>query len=202
MSTPESSSQRMMLLCLAVQLLFFLLSDSATQPMTKSRNNGNNRTVRITKMLCIDTPYKYSTLTHCEMEQFRNGTVGLHISVDIPIVINYLAVSAKVFYKYTSYRPFMIDWTLEYCRAARVGTFNPTNALIMKVIEESMPDFYYPCPHGNRTYTIFWLLEPKFIPQTLPSGDYRLDIFYRDSTNTNLFAMQMYGAVRRQGIVG
>ena len=111
---------------------------------------ATNRTVRITKMLCIEQPYKHSTLQHCEMEQFANGTVGLHISVHIPIVLDYIAVSAKVYYKYTTYRPFMIDWTMEYCRAARVGTFNPTNALIMKVIEESMPDFYYPCPHGVR----------------------------------------------------
>uniref|UniRef100_A0A182Y6N9 Uncharacterized protein n=1 Tax=Anopheles stephensi TaxID=30069 RepID=A0A182Y6N9_ANOST len=153
-------------------------------------------------MLCVRTPYKYTIVNHCTMEQFPNGTVGLHISVHIPVVMNYIEISAKAYYKYTTYRPFMIDWSIEYCRAARVGNFNPTTAVVMKVVEESMPDFYYPCPHGNRTYTVFWLLPAKFIPESMPSGDYRLDIYYRDSANTIFFALEMYGAVRKQGIIG
>uniref|UniRef100_A0A9I3FGW7 Uncharacterized protein n=1 Tax=Anopheles epiroticus TaxID=199890 RepID=A0A9I3FGW7_9DIPT len=135
-------------LCFSALLLFSTLPIGTARPKAKVKQRSSNRTVRITKMQCIDTPYKHSTLKHCAMEQFPNGTVGLHISVDIPIVLNYIAISAKVHYKYVTYQPFMIDWSMEYCRAARVGQLNPTNAVIMKVIEESLPDFYYPCPHG------------------------------------------------------
>uniref|UniRef100_A0A182MDN7 Uncharacterized protein n=1 Tax=Anopheles culicifacies TaxID=139723 RepID=A0A182MDN7_9DIPT len=153
-------------------------------------------------MHCIDTPYKKSHLIVCEMIKFDNSTVGLNISIAIPIVLNYFELTAKLFYKYTSYRPFMIDWTVELCKAVRSTNLNPSTALVMRVIEETMPEFYYPCPHGNRTYTLIWTFHPAHIPSTLPSGDYRLDIYFRDATRTTLFAIQNFGSVRKQGIIG
>ncbi|XP_053667459.1 uncharacterized protein LOC128717808 [Anopheles marshallii] len=192
----------LLLFCVFLQVLIAILSHGAKQPVKKIITGNINRTVRVTKMLCINTPYKYTILKQCEMGQFPNGTVGLQISLDVPVVLNYVEINAKGYYKYRTYQPFMVDWTMEYCQAARSGVLNPTNALLMKFVEQTLPDFYYPCPHGNRTYTVFWLLPPKLLPQSLPSGDYRLDIFYRDSSRTDLFALQLYGAVRRLGIIG
>uniref|UniRef100_A0A182S8H0 Uncharacterized protein n=1 Tax=Anopheles maculatus TaxID=74869 RepID=A0A182S8H0_9DIPT len=153
-------------------------------------------------MQCIEAPYKLTHLERCKMEQFANGTVGLNISLHAPTLFNYMEISAKTYYKYTTYRPFMIDWSMEYCQAARVGKFNPPTALVMRIIEESLPEFYYPCPHGNRTYNSFWLLEPKFIPDALASGNYRLDIYFRDSAQVVEFAVQVFGVVRKQGLIG
>uniref|UniRef100_A0A182W2I0 Uncharacterized protein n=1 Tax=Anopheles minimus TaxID=112268 RepID=A0A182W2I0_9DIPT len=65
-----------------------------------------------------------------------------------------------------------------------------------------MPDFYYPCPHGNRTYATFWMFEPGYIPSTLPSGDYRLDVYFRDATRSVLYAIQMFCSMRKQGLIG
>uniref|UniRef100_A0A182W2H9 Uncharacterized protein n=1 Tax=Anopheles minimus TaxID=112268 RepID=A0A182W2H9_9DIPT len=176
-----SRTVSLLLCCVLTQVFIAILSHGAKQLNKKIAIGNINRTVRVNKMLCINTPYKHTFLKHCEMEQFANGTVGLHISVHIPIVLNYVEVIAKSYYKYTTYQPFLIDWNMEYCQAARVGKFNPSHALVMKIIEETLPDFYYPCPHGNRTYTVFWLLPARLLPQSLPSGNYRLDIFYRDS---------------------
>uniref|UniRef100_A0A182MKB5 Uncharacterized protein n=1 Tax=Anopheles culicifacies TaxID=139723 RepID=A0A182MKB5_9DIPT len=151
---------------------------------------------------CIDAPYKLTHLNYCQMEQLQNGTVGLNVSVSIPIVLNYIEVSAKLFYKYTTYRPFMIDWSIEFCQTYRAGKFNPSAALILKVVEETLPLYYYSCPHGNRTYSALWLFGSQFIPEALPSGNYRMDIRLRDSTNTVLIASRIYGAVRKQGLIG
>uniref|UniRef100_A0A182QGQ5 Uncharacterized protein n=1 Tax=Anopheles farauti TaxID=69004 RepID=A0A182QGQ5_9DIPT len=151
---------------------------------------------------CIETPYKYTHLNYCKMEQFENGTIGLNFSVYAPQVINYGVITAKVFYKYTTYRPFMIDWSMEYCQAYRTKKYSPSTAVVMNIVQESVPYLYSPCPHGNRTYNVLWLFEPRYIPETLPSGDYRLDIYIRDSTNTVMFALQVFGSVRKQGLIG
>uniref|UniRef100_A0A182MGV6 MD-2-related lipid-recognition domain-containing protein n=1 Tax=Anopheles culicifacies TaxID=139723 RepID=A0A182MGV6_9DIPT len=203
MDRVTSNTMFLLLFCVCTQVFIAIRSHGAKQQFHKKIATGNiNRTVRVTKMVCINTPYKHTFLKNCEMEEFPNGTVGLHISVHIPNVINYVEVIVKAYYKYTTYQPFMIDWNMEYCQAARVGRFNPSHALVMKIIEETLPEFYYPCPHGNRTYTVFWLLPARLLPQSLPSGDYRLDIFYRDSSKTDMFAMQMFAGVRRLGFIG
>uniref|UniRef100_A0A2C9GP98 Uncharacterized protein n=1 Tax=Anopheles arabiensis TaxID=7173 RepID=A0A2C9GP98_ANOAR len=153
-------------------------------------------------MQCTNTPYKLSQLHLCRMEQLPNGTVALNISLDVRPVLNYLEITAKLFYKYTTYRPFMIDWSIELCQAYRMGGINPSSALVLKIIETTVPNIYYACPHGNRSYSVLWYFNPKFIPDKLPSGDYRLDIVFRDTSNTVLISMQMYAAMRKQGLIG
>uniref|UniRef100_A0A182SAQ2 Uncharacterized protein n=1 Tax=Anopheles maculatus TaxID=74869 RepID=A0A182SAQ2_9DIPT len=170
----------------------------------KSPKKGRiTHSLRITKMHCVDElSYKITTVNHCQMEQHGNGTMGLNISLTAPTVLNYIEVTVKLFYKYTTYRPFMIDWAIELCQTYRSGRFNPSAALVLKVIEESLPQYYYPCPHGNQTYIAVWHFDPKFIPEALPSGNYRLDVDFRDTKNALLLGIQVYGAVRRQGLVG
>ncbi|XP_050071238.1 uncharacterized protein LOC126559164 [Anopheles maculipalpis] len=177
----------------------------STAQYIKAPNKAQSTTtysMRITKMHCADVSYKLTKLNHCQMEQFQNGTVGLNVSMSVPKVLNYIEITVKLFYKYTTYRPFMIDWSIELCQTYRVGRFNPSAALVLKVIEATIPQYYYPCPHGNQTYEAVWMFDPKFIPSTMPSGDYRLDIFFRETTNTILFGMQVYGGIRKQGLVG
>uniref|UniRef100_A0A8W7PS56 Uncharacterized protein n=1 Tax=Anopheles coluzzii TaxID=1518534 RepID=A0A8W7PS56_ANOCL len=134
-------------------------------------------------MQCTNTPYKLSQLHLCRMEQLPNGTVALNISLDVRPVLNYLEITAKLFYKYTTYRPFMIDWSIELCQAYRMGGINPSSALVLKIIETTVPNIYYACPHGNRSYSV-------------------LDIVFRDTSNTVLISMQMYAAMRKQGLIG
>uniref|UniRef100_A0A182SDR9 MD-2-related lipid-recognition domain-containing protein n=1 Tax=Anopheles maculatus TaxID=74869 RepID=A0A182SDR9_9DIPT len=153
-------------------------------------------------MHCIRAPYKVSQLDLCQMEQFPNGTVGLNISLTIPKVLNYIGIVVKTFYKYTTYRPFMIDWSIEYCQTARSRNLSPPSVVIMKIIEQSLPEYSYPCPQGNITYNTFWMFEPKYVLQSMPSGSYRMDIFIKDSADNDLIALQIFGAIRKQGLVG
>uniref|UniRef100_A0A9I3FHB8 Uncharacterized protein n=1 Tax=Anopheles epiroticus TaxID=199890 RepID=A0A9I3FHB8_9DIPT len=147
---PLSLKQRhCVLLCFILQaFLWSLLVKPTAQLSRKPVRGAVSHQMRITKMQCIHTPYKYTKLHYCYMVQMPNGKVGLNASITISIPINYLGISVKVFYKYTTYRPFMIDWSMEYCQAARKANYNPSTAIIMKVLEETLPDLYYPCPHG------------------------------------------------------
>ncbi|XP_053667461.1 uncharacterized protein LOC128717810 [Anopheles marshallii] len=190
-------------ICCVVIMFFSITLSAMATPSNKKLGNGNTTyNLRITKMQCVDTPYKRSILHNCTMVHLPNNTVGLNISVEVPIVLSFFQITVKVYYKYTTYRPFMIDWTIELCQALRNRNLNPSTVFVMKVYADSLPEFYYPCPHGNRTYAFFWTLEPSYIPSTLPSGDYRLDVYYQDSTHTTLFAFRIYGSVRKQGLIG
>uniref|UniRef100_A0A240PK09 MD-2-related lipid-recognition domain-containing protein n=1 Tax=Anopheles christyi TaxID=43041 RepID=A0A240PK09_9DIPT len=207
MNFPGNKQQPSLILfstAVVVVVVGFLTTNSygASQFSPKLGNTTTSYILRITKLQCIEAPYKRTHLNYCKMAKFPNGTVGLNTSVTIPQVLNYFEVTAKLYYKYKTYRPFMIDWSIELCQAERIGKFNPSTALVMKIIEESVPEFYYPCPHGNRTYATFWMFEPSYIPSTLPSGDYRLDIFFRDSTRSIIYAIQMYASMRKQGLIG
>uniref|UniRef100_A0A9I3FGJ9 Uncharacterized protein n=1 Tax=Anopheles epiroticus TaxID=199890 RepID=A0A9I3FGJ9_9DIPT len=154
MNFPIDQQKRFSLLIYAFVAVIFLTTNAFGASPKLSRKLGNTTTntnspiLRITKLQCIEAPYKRSHLNYCKMIQLANGTVGLNTSVTIPHVLNYFEVTAKLYYKYKTYRPFMIDWSIELCQAERIGKFNPSTALVMKIIEESVPEFYYPCPHG------------------------------------------------------
>uniref|UniRef100_A0A1I8JW24 MD-2-related lipid-recognition domain-containing protein n=1 Tax=Anopheles quadriannulatus TaxID=34691 RepID=A0A1I8JW24_ANOQN len=187
---------------LAHALLWPPVLQTTAQPKRKPTKSSVSHKLRVSKLLCANAPYKHTQLHHCYMEQMPNGTVGLNVSLTMPMVVNYLGIVVQLFYKYTTYRPFVIDWNMEYCQAARNGHFSPTTAVMMRVIEETLPDFYYPCPHGNRTYATLWMFEPKHVLPTLPSGDYRMDIYFRDSADEELLVVQLFASVRKQGFVG
>ena len=138
----------LVLLCGVALMFLTAQSYGASQPNRKLGNTTNSHVLRITKLQCIEAPYKRTQLDYCKMIQFPNGTVGLNTSVTIPQVLNYFEVTAKLYYKYKTYRPFMIDWSIELCQAERIGKYNPSTALVMRIMEESVPEFYYPCPHG------------------------------------------------------
>uniref|UniRef100_A0A240PP81 Uncharacterized protein n=1 Tax=Anopheles christyi TaxID=43041 RepID=A0A240PP81_9DIPT len=198
-----------LIFALLQMLLFISLSTGVSVLGRQQRKTDISYVMRITKLQCIDAPYKRTHLNHCQMVQFPNGTVALNTSVTIPMVINYAEIVAKVFYRYTTYRPFIIDWSIDYCQAARKGNLNPTAAIMMRIVENSMPDYYYPCPHGVNDAMLRHLGEltlhpfaPSYIPTTLPSGDYRLDIYFRDSTRITLYALQMFASIRKQGLIG
>ncbi|XP_053667458.1 uncharacterized protein LOC128717807 [Anopheles marshallii] len=202
-----SSSAIKILRNVLILLVVYALSNdfvpfSTAQLSRKSSRMNVSHSMRITNIQCVKTPYRNTQLHYCRMEQYPNGTTGLNVSATVPVVVNYATVAVKAFYKYTTYQPFMIDWCMEYCHAARNRNFNPSTAIIMKVIEGSLPQYSYPCPHGKQTYNAFWMLENRYLLQSLPSGNYRLDIDIKDSEDGYLFAMQLFGVIRRQGIVG
>ncbi|XP_035895975.1 uncharacterized protein LOC118504960 [Anopheles stephensi] len=204
MSPPLSKTLNVVLLCIFGHAVLhsFVPPTAALAGRKSGTNNNVSHSLRITMMQCINAPYKESQLHNCKMEQFPNGTVGLNISLTIPKVLNYLGLVVKTYYKYTTYRPFMIDWSIDYCQTARNRNMSPASVVIMKIIQESLPEYSYPCPQGNITYDTFWMFEPRYVLQTLPSGNYRMDIFIKDAADNTLIALQIFGAIRKQGIIG
>ncbi|XP_041764372.1 uncharacterized protein LOC121589493 isoform X2 [Anopheles merus] len=52
----------------------------------------------------------------------------------------------------------------------------------------------------NRTYNVAYWLEDKFFPKSVPAGDYRQDVWFRDELNKTLLSYQAYFSVRRRGV--
>ncbi|KFB46049.1 AGAP013113-PA-like protein [Anopheles sinensis] len=174
----------------------------ALQTFMVSETNATHQ-LRVTKIQCVDVPYKRTKLNYCRMGTFPNNTVFINASLDVPMPLNYILLSAKLFYKYTAYHPFMVDWNIEICRTLRYPKRQTVIAKVaMKMIIDTLPHFAYNCPHGNRTYSSVWMYPSKFIFKTVPSGDYRLDIRLSDRDEETLFAIQTFMAVRKQGIIG
>uniref|UniRef100_A0A1I8JSP4 MD-2-related lipid-recognition domain-containing protein n=1 Tax=Anopheles albimanus TaxID=7167 RepID=A0A1I8JSP4_ANOAL len=157
---------------------------------------------RIVKYQCIGTPYQKTTVHYCNTLRVSNGTTYLNVSIHVPNKLNFINIAVKMYYKYLTYRPFMLDWNLEACHAMRTRRINPIEQVVVKLFEETIPSMYYPCPHGNKTYTILWALDAKYSPKSMPSGDYRIDISFKDRDNVILLAFQAYAAMRRQGLIG
>uniref|UniRef100_A0A182JHY3 Uncharacterized protein n=1 Tax=Anopheles atroparvus TaxID=41427 RepID=A0A182JHY3_ANOAO len=148
---------------------------------------------RVTKIQCVDMPYKRTKLNYCLMGTFSNQTNFLNASLDVPMPLNFLLLTTKLFYKYRTYRPFMIDWSVELCQALRAPQRrNLITNMVIKVIADTLPQFLYKCPHGNRTYTTTWLYPSKFVLTTVPSGEYRLDMRFLHKDEMTLFALQLF----------
>ena len=147
-TTHHHHANHLALLHIAVLLLLLALVPQGQLQRNRPKAGTITHNLRISKIICVNTPYKLTHLNYCKMEQLPNGTIALNASIDVPIVLNYLEITTKLFYKYTTYRPFMIDWNIELCQAFRSGGYNPSTALVLKIIEATIPEFYYACPHG------------------------------------------------------
>uniref|UniRef100_A0A1I8JSM5 MD-2-related lipid-recognition domain-containing protein n=1 Tax=Anopheles albimanus TaxID=7167 RepID=A0A1I8JSM5_ANOAL len=157
---------------------------------------------RVVNYQCIGTPYQKTTLHYCNTLRVPNGTTYLNASLHVPYRLTFINIAVKTYYKYTTYKPFIVDWKIEVCQAMRARRYNPMAQVVAKVFKETIPSMYYPCPHGNTTYTVVWALDAKYYPKSIPSGDYRIDISFKDAENITIYAMQVYATMRKQGLIG
>ncbi|XP_041765416.1 uncharacterized protein LOC121590093 [Anopheles merus] len=156
---------------------------------------------KITKYLCVGTPYQRTSVNYCKTVLRRNHPTVLNVSVIAPEILNWIWVKVKLFYKFSSYQPFLIDLEQEGCEYVKNRPIIPLADYIYQIMQKTAPELASPCPHGNKTYSIVWWLEERYTPKSIPAGDYRLDIQFFAHDKVKLFALETYITVRRAGVI-
>ncbi|EGK96821.1 AGAP013484-PA [Anopheles gambiae str. PEST] len=157
--------------------------------------------LKITKYLCVGMPYKRTSVPYCKTVLRRNHPAVLNVSVVAPETLNWIWVKVKLFYKFSSYQPFLIDMEQEACEYVKNRPIIPLTDYVYEIMQKTAPELAHPCPHGNTTYNIVWWLEERYTPKSIPAGDYRLDIQFFAHDKVTLFAVETYFTVRRAGVI-
>ncbi|XP_050083590.1 uncharacterized protein LOC126570111 [Anopheles aquasalis] len=158
-------------------------------------------TVRVSRFVCVETPYALTELLYCKIRLRRNEPTLFNMSIRVPMVLNTVYLQVKTYYKYMTYQIFPIDLHEEVCAYMKQPSNDIFSRHAFSVLMETMPQYMYPCPHGNTTYTIAYWLEERFFPDSMPAGDFRMDCWFRNGANQTLFAYQVFFSVRRRGVV-
>uniref|UniRef100_A0A182FBK0 Uncharacterized protein n=1 Tax=Anopheles albimanus TaxID=7167 RepID=A0A182FBK0_ANOAL len=151
-----------------------------------------NYSIKIVKFLCLDAPYQRTLLHYCKTILRRNETAILSLNLTVPEVVNYMNVTVRVDYKFSTYRPFLFDAQVEGCEFLRTKTRDPASEMVYKNIFENLPDFATPCPHGNRSYYVNHWLETKNLPASVPAGDYRLTTTFAFKDGVTIIKIQTF----------
>ncbi|XP_050090974.1 uncharacterized protein LOC126574683 [Anopheles aquasalis] len=165
-------------------------------------NNTKAYSFKITKYVCIGTPYKRTTLHYCKTVLQRNQPAKLTVSLSAPEILNYVMAKIKVYYKFNTYQPFLFDLEQEACEYIRNRPVIPETDLVYNIVKDTAPILSTPCPHGNRSYTFVWWLQDRYTPKSVLAGDYRIDVQFFTRDNVVLFAGEAYISVRRKGVLG
>ncbi|KFB45422.1 hypothetical protein ZHAS_00013353 [Anopheles sinensis] len=105
-------------------------------------------TVRVTKFICVETPYEESELLQCRTVLRRNRPTFFNISVHVPGVLNRIYFQVRTYYRYNSYEPFPITLLMEICSYFRKPTTDIFSRHLMSIMMEVVPHLLYQCPHG------------------------------------------------------
>uniref|UniRef100_A0A182W835 MD-2-related lipid-recognition domain-containing protein n=1 Tax=Anopheles minimus TaxID=112268 RepID=A0A182W835_9DIPT len=159
-----------------------------------------NYDVKVTKFMCIDTPYQRSVLHYCKTIVRRNRPTLLNLSLTVPESFDYVMLKVSAEYKFTTFRPLLFDLEIEGCEFLSSKARDPASAIAYSVVFEKYKNIAKPCPHGNRTYNIEYWVDPETLPKSVPAGDYRVTTTFSFKDNVTLFKLQTYGSTRRKGI--
>uniref|UniRef100_A0A182QZL0 Uncharacterized protein n=1 Tax=Anopheles farauti TaxID=69004 RepID=A0A182QZL0_9DIPT len=125
--------------------------------------------IRITKYLCVGIPYERTTVNYCKTVLRRNQPTILNVSVNVPEVLNYIWVTVKLYYKFRTFQPFLIDMEQEGCEYIKNRPVIPLTDYIYEIFQKSVPDLSSPCPHGNKTYKIETEFKEEYAPKSVPA---------------------------------
>ncbi|XP_053668383.1 uncharacterized protein LOC128718792 [Anopheles marshallii] len=177
-------------------ILSLLLKDTPV-----SCAGGSSYSIAIKKYVCIDTPYKETTLHSCKSIPRRNAPTMVHLILHVPKLYDNVMVKILLFYKFSTYQPFLFTIEGNGCEFIRHPPQFGIDKHVYDIIEETAPELLVPCPTGNRTYNITWSLQDRHAPKNVPAGEYKLQFKLIARPDVTLFAMDVYGIVRNIGIV-
>uniref|UniRef100_A0A182I892 Uncharacterized protein n=1 Tax=Anopheles arabiensis TaxID=7173 RepID=A0A182I892_ANOAR len=146
------------------------------------------------------TMLSYQAFFSCKTILRRNSPTFFNITLHVPKVLNVVYFQLKTYYRLNDYQAFPVDVLLEACAYFRNPSEDIFSRHVMSVLFATSPQLLYYCPHGNRTYNVAYWLEDKFFPKSMPAGDYRMDVWFRDELNMTLISYQAYFSVRRRGV--
>ncbi|XP_050079875.1 uncharacterized protein LOC126567703 [Anopheles maculipalpis] len=157
--------------------------------------------LKIKKYDCIDTPYKESTLYSCKSIPRRNAPTMVKVSINIPKIYDNVVVKVFLFYKFSTYQPFLISIEGNGCEFIRHPPQMSVEKYVYDIINETLPELLVPCPTGNRTYNLCWYLQERHAPKNIPPGEYKLQFKLVAQPDITLFGMDVYISVRNTGLV-
>uniref|UniRef100_A0A182Y1J0 MD-2-related lipid-recognition domain-containing protein n=2 Tax=Anopheles stephensi TaxID=30069 RepID=A0A182Y1J0_ANOST len=166
-----------------------------------SSAGASSYSIKIKKYDCIDTPYKESTLYTCKSIPRRNAPTMVNISINIHKIYDDVLVKVMLFYKFSTYQPFMISILGNGCEFIRHPPQVSVEKYVYDIINETLPELLVPCPTGNRIYNLSWYLQDRHAPKNIPPGDYKLQFKLIAQPDITLFGMEAYIAVRTVGVV-
>uniref|UniRef100_A0A182RQI5 Uncharacterized protein n=2 Tax=Anopheles funestus TaxID=62324 RepID=A0A182RQI5_ANOFN len=179
-------------------------------------------TIRVTRLLCINMPYEETVVKECRAILRRNQRSLICVTIDLPKVYNYIMLQFRLYYKFTSFKPLLIDGQVEVCSYLRNPKRDPLNTYMYEVLKKLMPNTVHPCPHGvsvgvvemnlrlqlclhdfqNKTYAERSEFKEEYAPKSVPAGDYRMDLRFASESNVTLQWNQLFFTVRRKGVLG
>ncbi|XP_052892791.1 uncharacterized protein LOC128300673 [Anopheles moucheti] len=166
-----------------------------------SCTSGSSYSVKVKKYVCIDTPYKESTLHSCKSIPRRNAPTMVHIIIHVPKLYDKILVKVMLFYKFSTYQPFLITIEGNACEYIRHPPQFGLEKHVYDIIEDTVPELLAPCPTGNHTYNITWYLQDRHAPKSIPAGEYKLQFKLIARHNVTIFAMDVYAVIHNIGIV-
>uniref|UniRef100_A0A182RQI4 Secreted protein n=1 Tax=Anopheles funestus TaxID=62324 RepID=A0A182RQI4_ANOFN len=147
------------------------------------KNKSRPFTIRVTRLLCINTPYEETVVKECRAILRRNQRSLMCVTVVAPKVYNYVMLQFRLHYKFTTFQPLLIDGQAEVCSYLRNPKRDPLNTYMYEVLKKLMPNTVYPCPHGNKTYVERSEYKEEYAPKSIPAGDYRMDLRFASESN-------------------
>ncbi|XP_052892765.1 uncharacterized protein LOC128300662 [Anopheles moucheti] len=177
-------------------ILILLLKDTPI-----SCAGGSSYSINIKKYVCIDTPYKETTLLSCKSIPRRNAPTMALLTLHVPKIYDNVMVKVMLFYKFSTYLPFLFTIEENGCEFIRHPPKFSIKKHVYDVVQDTAPELLAPCPTGNRTYNVTWSLQNRHAPNNIPAGEYKLQFKLIARHNVTLFAMDVYGVVRNTGIV-
>ncbi|EDS41731.1 conserved hypothetical protein [Culex quinquefasciatus] len=141
-------------------------------------------------------------VTPCNVKLRRNEPTRINLEFDMPTVLDQMYARFTLNYKLKTYQPLLIDVTMEVCVALNQKPgVNPMADYVLDTIREHVPQAVHPCPYGNRYYNFSdFSLSEKFMPNTMPAGDYRIDLRVTDKSNVTMINARGYLAIRSKGL--
>uniref|UniRef100_A0A182M1I8 Uncharacterized protein n=1 Tax=Anopheles culicifacies TaxID=139723 RepID=A0A182M1I8_9DIPT len=111
----------------------------------------------------------------------------ISMSLNVPKIYDYVIVKVLLFYKFSTYQPFLFTIEGNACEFIRKPPKFSVEKHVYDVIQETVPVLLTPCPTGNNTYNITWYLQDRHAPKNLPAGDYKLQFKLIVRPNVTLF---------------
>lgn len=190
----------------------------------QQKNDTRPFTIHVMRLLCVDMPYVETTVHECRVILRRNQRSLMSVSVYVPKLYNYLLLQVRLYYKFTTYQPLLLDVDFEGCSYVRQPVNDRNIDYFYRMLYNLLPGMVYPCPHGvsvialqnivllkkslqfydlqNRTYTALTEFKEEYAPKSIPAGEYRFDLRIASRVNVTLLRLQTYFTVRRRGILG
>lgn len=108
----------------------------------------------------------------------------------------------SVFYKYTVYQPFVIDYTVNYCEFRKNNVENKIMAMTIQYISR-FSNNTHECPFTPPEKFILKdaILDTDLFPKIVPIGEYRIDIEYKSSNNLRYALVETFIETRSRSLV-